>query len=285
MVLEVVSFEVRIMHTLMCVSDFPYSAPTVEFGGLIVGLLKSKVTLMTVRSPSATPELGDSVLGQAAEMLPVVPSKQLVCLGLAEDQILEELAREVYDLVVVGTSQRSKLEEFFLGMVTQRLVVQTDVSVLVVSHPRNQLKNILLATAGHDASDPTVKAGAKLAQLSGANLTLVHVTGAWPGMYAGLSRIEETLPELLQSDTPTSRHLRENIELFRSLGIESQLELRRGLPVEEIVAAANKHQYDLLVIGASKPKMFRQFFLDEVAPQIVNQAPCPVLVVRGQLDD
>jgi nucleotide-binding universal stress UspA family protein len=284
-VLEVVSFEVRIMLTLMCVSDFPYTTPTVEFGGLIVELLESQVTLMTVRSPSQPAQLGDSVLDQAVEMLPIMPSKQLVCQGSVEDQILEELQQDAYNLVVVGASQQSKIEELFFGLITQRLVAQTDVSVLVVSHPRSHLKNILLATAGHDASDPTVKAGAKLAQLSGAKLTLVHVTGAWPGMYAGLSRIEETLPKLLQSETPTARHLRENIDMLRSLGIEAQLELRHGLPAEEIVLAANKHKYDLLVIGASKIKMIRRLLLDEVAPQIVNQAPCPVLVVRGQLDD
>jgi nucleotide-binding universal stress UspA family protein len=273
------------MLTLMCVSDFPYTTPTVKFGGLIVELLDSQVALMTVRSSSQPPQIGNSVLDQAAEMLSILPSKQLVCHGSVEDQIMEELSHDEYDLVVIGASQQSKIEELFFGLITHRLVAQTDVSVLVVSEPRTHLKNILLATAGHDASDPTVKAGAKLAQLSGAKVTLVHVTGAWPGMYAGLSRIEETLPEMLQSDTPTARHLRENIEWLRSLGIESQLELRHGLPAEEIILTANKQKYDLLVIGASKIKMIRRLLLDEVAPQIVNQAPCPVLVVRGQLDD
>ena len=269
----------------MCVSDFPYASPTVQFGGLIVELLKSEVTLMTVRSPKEEPAVGDNILDQAEELLPVQPSERLVYQGLPEEQILKVLAVQNYNLVVVGSSQPSALGELLLGMMTRRLVTQANVSVLVVCHPRMQLKNILLASAGHEASDPTVIAGTRLAQLSGAKVTLLHVTGEWPGMYAGLSRMDERLPELLQSETPTSRHLRENISLLRSQGIEAQLELRRGVPVEEILRATRRFDPDLLVIGASRPKGLSRLWLDEVTPQIVDHAPHPVLVVRGQLGD
>jgi nucleotide-binding universal stress UspA family protein len=100
-------------------------------------------------------------------------------------------------------------------------------------------------------------------------------------MYTGLGTIEETLPELLQTDTPAARHLRWGAEILDQLGLRAELELRHGVAAEEILREALEGDYDLIVIGARYvASRLRGLLMGDVTRQIVDRAPCPTLVVR-----
>lgn len=272
------------MRALMCVSNLPYAASTIKFGGMVLAVLKAEVKLMTVRSVSEDPQIGETVLEQAAELLPVKPIAMSIRRGSPRDEIMKELKSQEYELVVVGTSGHQTLGDYFWGFIAKRLVAQTNISVLVVRDPNPQLRRLLIASAGQIESEPTVKVGVKLAKSAGAEVTLLHVTGAWPGMYTGLERIEETMSEFLQSDTPIVRNLKTNMDLLQAQGVEASLELRHGLPADEIIRSVKRTDFDLIVIGGSRHDVLNRFLLNEVALQIVDQAPRPVLIVQGKTE-
>jgi len=163
------------------------------------------------------------------------------------------------------------------------VITQARISVLVVRHPTQQLKRLLICTAGQQASATTVDAGARLAQATGARVTLLHVTAAVPSMYAGLTHIAESLPELLQTDTPVARNLRQQASQLEALGIDAQVELRHGVPAREILRTFDLCDFDLLVLGASDTRRRKRLLLDEVSLQVTTHAPRPVLLVRPGL--
>lgn len=57
--------------------------------------------------------------------------------------------------------------------------------------------------------------------------------------------------------------------------------VRHGRPASEIVGEAERFGADLLVVGARGHSMVERMFLGSVSSEVVDQAQCPVLVVRS----
>ena len=125
--------------------------------------------------------------------------------------------------------------------------------------------------------------GAAIGAQTGARVTLLHVTDYYPGMHAGMSQIDETLSELLQTDTPIAQHLIKSARLFRYKAIDAQIELRHGLPEEGILSATDTGNYDLLVIGKSAQGILNRIFRPEISHTLVDRVLCPILVIREPL--
>lgn len=268
------------MRTLLCVSNFPYATSTVEFGKLIINALQSKATVMSVRSESESPHVGESILNNACEVLDLTSASKLIRHGTPSVQILEELKEGNYDLVIMGAHDQTSFGELFLGSVSRRIVDQAPISVLIVRQPSLNLDKILVPIAGRKASNPTVQMSARLAKASNAKVTLLHVTSSIPIMYSGMDRLDENLSELLLTKSTIARNIRDFASMLRSIGIDAHIELRHGIPIDEILRALEKDNYALMVIGCSRYSRFNRLFTDEITLQVIDHAFCPVLVVK-----
>jgi nucleotide-binding universal stress UspA family protein len=271
------------MHTLLCISDFPYALKTISFTGPVIQALGSKVSVLTVRPQIEEEDLGKWVVDRACESLPTEPTACLIRRGIPIEEILKEIDSGEYDMVAVGTHETPRWGERFLGIFARRIVAQSNISALVIRNPHQEIEHILVATTGTESSKPVVDTGANLAEATGAKVTLLYVSDPVPSMYSGLERIEETLPEMLQSDTPLAKNLRDSAASLRARGINAHIEMRRGTPPEEIILAAQAVKYDLLVVGATGHQGLDRLLYHEVTLQIVDQAPLPVMVVRDEL--
>jgi nucleotide-binding universal stress UspA family protein len=105
-------------------------------------------------------------------------------------------------------------------------------------------------------------------------------------MYTGLEQIDETVEELLQTDTSYARYLRKGVEVFRRKEIESEVKIRRGIPLEEIVRETQLVNYDLVVIGSTHVNQgLKELLLGNLAVKIIDRVELPVLVVgRRELE-
>ncbi|MBD1824989.1 universal stress protein [Cyanobacteria bacterium FACHB-DQ100] len=66
----------------------------------------------------------------------------------------------------------------------------------------------------------------------------------------------------------------------RRLDCESAVEIVIGDPAEEIVRLAKIHNADLIVLGSRGLTGMKRILLGSVSSQIVEDAPCSVLVVK-----
>jgi nucleotide-binding universal stress UspA family protein len=64
-----------------------------------------------------------------------------------------------------------------------------------------------------------------------------------------------------------------------SAGIASEIVVRQGNPVSEILQQAEQMSADLLVIGTHGRSGFERLFLGSVTEKVLRKAPCPVLTV------
>lgn len=201
--------------------------------------------------------------------------------GDPAEQILREAEQGDYDLVVMGARGRSRLTRFLTGSVSFRVIEHANIPVLVVREARLQIRKILVATGAHlEQGGPAIRFGTRLARVLGAEQTLLHVTNMIPQMYTGLDEMDETLPELMQSDTQEAQSLREGVRIMEDRDVEGQIELRRGLVAEEIIRRAVQGDYDIIVIGSSVPVgPISQLLVGDVTRRVLDGTKRPVLVV------
>ena len=64
-------------------------------------------------------------------------------------------------------------------------------------------------------------------------------------------------------------------------GAEVKPLLRKGIPEDAIVEAANREEVDLIVMGTHGRHGAARLFLGSVAERVVATASCSVLTVRG----
>jgi nucleotide-binding universal stress UspA family protein len=271
------------MRILFCVSDFPYSEPMLQFGSLVARLLETQIDLITVRPKGEPAHIGSQILDEAQELLKMPVEKRIIQSGPAAKSILAEINSDRYHLVIIGARDKPTFEDLLLGSVARSIVSKSQISVIIVREPTHHLKRLLLCTPGPERSEHVIQAGIRLAEASQANVTLLYVTEASPQMYTGLKKLQENLEELLKRDTPLARHLRDTVARLRSQNIETLLELRHGLPAEEILTAVEQNDYDLLIIGGPAFRGLSQLLMDQVYMPIVDHSPRPVLVVRGDI--
>ena len=140
---------------------------------------------------------------------------------------------------------------------------------------------MLICTGGLEMGGTLIEVGAEFAKSFVSDATLFHVTANVPSMYTGLQTIEETLKELLETDTPVARHLRQGAETLAENHIDAELKLRHGSAVYEIVREIDLHNHDMIVIGASgADTMIKEWLFGNVAQDIVDAVGIPVLVVN-----
>ena len=143
-------------------------------------------------------------------------------------------------------------------------------------------RRILVATDFSEPAKAALDYGRSFARAYGARLCLLHVvddiatrTAELTGSFVSVDRVQQRMEadararlEALLDD--------EDREVLRP----ELVVLRSGAPAQTILAFADGHQTDLIVVGTHGRTGLSRLFMGSVAQHIVRMAPCPVLTVR-----
>jgi universal stress protein F len=69
------------------------------------------------------------------------------------------------------------------------------------------------------------------------------------------------------------------VELKEKTGVNAHIEIRSGAPAREILAAAEEHKADLIIVGSHVPD-FSNYFIGATADRVVRHSKISVLVDR-----
>ncbi|MBB4063516.1 universal stress protein [Gellertiella hungarica] len=101
-----------------------------------------------------------------------------------------------------------------------------------------------------------------------------------------LLNVVEDLPSYLAIDVPTGliegalKEAREKLTALKAkCASRAHIELRTGQPAREILAAAEEHSADLVIIASHRPDLSNYIF-GSTADRVVRHAACAVLVDR-----
>lgn len=270
------------MKMLICVSKLPYAEATLSFGGLIAAVEGADVTLLTVVDDEIKRPLAEEMLARAQMLLPIAQVETAVSFGSPVAAILKQAESGQYATIVIGGHILSGFLDRFAPSTMKKVATKAAANVLVVRENPAALDHILVCTAGREVDRPLIEKSASLAKEADAKVTLLFVSAPVPVMYTGLKTMDETLAELLKSDTLQARELKWSVQHFKDNSIDVKLKLRSGIITDEIHHEINEGSYALVIVGAqTENNLWSELLVGNITGDIVELSATSVFVVRS----
>lgn len=195
----------------------------------------------------------------------------VLAFGVAGVEIARLARQRGADLIVIGRHPRGPAHPLELGETADALVRRSDVPVLSVPPQVERLDSALFALDGTKRSSVVLDVGMRLAPVLGVHSARVVTVEAPDPDDAG------------DPAHPTGRSLQLGRSLERhrlaDAGSTVALSVRHGRVVEEVLAEAEEHAADLLVIGYRRGGPPRLVGPSEIARNLLYAAPTAVLTV------
>lgn len=171
---------------LICIGDRPRDEKALLFTRRLLQAYDLHPVLLHVVPRGSSVQEGERLLNSAQEII-ALETAELKCLeGVVRREIANELKRQDYDLVVVGTSLRHP--EARPSPLSQHLANSVQTSVLIIRNPPEELCQILICTGGHPESANAIEWGIHLAKETNDQVTILHVVSSPPAMYSEIGR-------------------------------------------------------------------------------------------------
>lgn len=254
------------LKSLIYAGDAPGGAAAAPFGMKLARLTNGPTMLLGVADRASDVALVRAQLDTLARQSPGGPNPRLttsVRQGSADEEIVLETQEGDYEVVVLGRAE----DQRELGDTARQVLEQANVPVLLVMQDREQIRRILICTAGGQPGKSDVRFGGRLARRTQARVTVYHVR----------------FPQATEADNArVEAHLRRAKRTLEGLGVSVETKIEDGRALERILAEAESGDYDLIVIGAPAPHLRSQPVWNDLATQIVGGTTRPVVVVPMQ---
>ncbi|WCM86759.1 universal stress protein [Acidovorax sp. NCPPB 3576] len=145
-------------------------------------------------------------------------------------------------------------------------------------------QRILIATDGSELSGKAVDHGLALAALSGAAVVVLKVVPRYPRSYfEGGSVVDKGDAKRIEAQwTAAAKALVDGIKTLGSAqGVAVKAVVTKSdLVAEAVIAAARKHQCDLIVMASHGRKGLQRLLLGSETQHVLTHSHIPVLVLR-----
>jgi nucleotide-binding universal stress UspA family protein len=272
------------MRILICSDGSEQAQRATRLGTAIAAGCGAEVTLLGIIE---TPETADAIYdslkrGQALLAEHKLKAEVVTRAGEPIAEIVRRTREQVYDLVVIGATQKGHHGRFWLSSKSYKLIKEIEPPVLSMVGEIATVKRILICSGGKDYIDAAVSLSGQMARALGASATLLHVMAQPPAMYAGWPRMEETAARVLNSNSELGVNLRREKSTLEGLSVRTEVRLRRGAVLEHILREIQEGSYELVVTGSALSRSLRTYILGDISREILNRANCAVLVVRSR---
>jgi universal stress protein E len=285
------------MKRLLCATDLlPKSECAIDRAGILASEMDADLSLLHVVSPTASERILEQSLQVAIARMksrarpPMWRSgptpNVLVRTGNPARLILDTVAEEKPDVLIVGPHQKRGVVDALEGTIAQKVLSARKCALLMVQRPaEGEYSNVLLALDLSADASGVVRAAESLLRNTDARATVVH---------ACESQYDVTLlPEHVASlvSHPHSSQHAAAIAIHDLLHKEStdsnryETAIVEGRPVPILQRAIEFHRPDLLILGTRGNGPLRRALLGSVANHLLKIVGCDVLVVpRGSVE-
>jgi nucleotide-binding universal stress UspA family protein len=199
-------------------------------------------------------------------------------------ELIVRTAQEIdVDLVLIGAGERTHKDTFAPGPIAQSVLERAEQAVLAVrpGTPQVEFKNILCAVDHSDVSVRALRNAIGLARAFKSHLTVLTVVAPmrWLSAAVETGRLAGAQNEHDQSWQDQFGRLLLSLE-FGDISWDS--DIRHGIPADEIIAAAQRHQADLLVMGSTGRSGLVRILLGSVTRRVLQRLPCSILTVKSE---
>lgn len=214
-----------------------------------------------------------------------VPFQVEIKTGQAE-HLVNQSAEPPGSMVVLGPLGRPPLRRFLLGRSFRQFMEDLLDPILYVSEARLPIRRLLVCMGGLEYSLHVFRQALTIARPLQAEITFLHVVEPVSLQYPLSHEVETHWQDLLTTETPHGRTLRQVIGETEQAGLSATVHLRHGQIVTEILAEIEKEGYDLVCMGSMfSAQGLRHLALPNITAEIAESTHCPILTVRVPEDE
>ncbi len=227
----------------------------------------AKVHLLHVGSKgesakTAARDYVDRIRGEQEQRFPSLDTTTLS--GKPATVIVRFSLLQAFDMIAMTTQGRSGLGRLVYGSTAEEVLRISPVPLLLV-RPRSEpsrCKTILVPLDGSHRSQSILPMAGDIASANGARLILFTVA-----------------PTELPASTASNNVVNAQ-EALNKRGVETELVVRRGKPVDEILKMAHSEAVDLIALSTHGRTGWERARMGSVAEEVLRNSPLPLLLQR-----
>jgi nucleotide-binding universal stress UspA family protein len=275
---------------LVATNGYKRTWPGIEYAAWLGKTMRVPVTLMGIIEEKQRPNIDDEIhpledfFSRAVELFEENKLKYLLEIreGHAED-IIPEKAREKDFLTILTPLGRPPLRRLLLRRSFHQLMAEIEGPILYVPSACIPPSHVLVCLGGLGYGITAESLGLEIATRVKSPVTLLHVVPPIEKEYPEARMVRENWEHLTDTDSLLGRTLQKGLNKARKAGLKSDLKIRQGNVIEEILAELKEEDYDLVCMGSLySAHGLRQMYGPNVTGEVAEEIGCPVLTVRFQ---
>ncbi len=231
----------------------------------------------------AAHEVLAELVQQAAEADVVAMGK--VTIGKSWIEIIKEVLKENYDLVMIGTRNKNRVSQILFGSTGMKLLRKCPCPVWVIRpDPTPEVYNILVASDFSDVSQRALDMAVNGAQMEEANIHLItaiedHLSRRMKQLGVSQEKIKKYRDNMLEK-AESDLHSQLTQTDHRTLTQPVQVHVVEGPADIVVLDAIDEYQIDLLVMGTVARGGITGMIIGNTAEQLLPQVPCSLLAIK-----
>ena len=245
--------------------------------------LPASMNIESANYSKAYDDIADGILDFAQTLIHdkgFTLGNKIKTVGSAVEAILEQLEKEKYDLILLGSHGKKGLQKW-LGSVSRQVISNTVIPVFI-SKKKTNAKKVILTVDGSEQAFNAITHANELLDLKGKEISLISI---------------KENPELLPMEATLDINWLENIEkqqkihatkainkaksILENFGIPVHNEaILTGNPAQKIIDFAEKEKADLIVMGARTRTDLSKLLLGSVSKRVLENTTSDVLIIH-----
>lgn len=245
--------------------------------------LPTSMNIDSINYSQAYENIADSVLNFAQNLIEekgFTLGNKIKSFGSAAEGILEQIQKEDYDLILLGSHGKKGIQKW-LGSVSRQVISNTLIPVFV-SKKKTEHKKILLTTDGSDYSLNAIKHAIKIFNLKNKEIHIISIkeNPEFLPMEANMDQnwldsIEKQQKIHATKAINSAKMILDNAQIQ----VESEIILT-GNPAQKIIEFCEKEKTDLIIMGARTKTDLSKLLLGSVSKRVLENVNCDVLIIH-----
>lgn len=273
---------------LVTTNGYSRTWPGIEYAAWLAGVIRVPVSLIGIIEQKQRPNIDEEihpledVFSRAVALFQKNDLEYRLELheGHAED-VIPRKAREKDFLTVLTPLGRPPLRRLLLGRSFHQLMADISGPILYVPTACIPPKHIIICLGGLGYGMTAEDLGLEIASRVKVPVTLLHVVPPIDLDYPESRTVRKNMDHLIDTDSLLGRTLRQAMDKAQKADLKTDLKIRQGNVIEEILAEVKSGDYDLVCMGSQySGHGLRQFYAPNVTAEVAEVIGCPVLTVR-----
>ncbi len=211
--------------------------------------------------------------------------------GNAAEHILNQLAKEDYRLVIIGSRKKDILSKW-LGSTSRKIAEKSHVPVFIARMKREsaaecKYKRVLFAVDGTENSYNSIKKALDIFNFKNTEVEVLTVKKGKEGLPAELVADKNWLDVILKKEDELAAEI---IERACDICEKNWIKVKartvlEGFPVEQILMYTEKNEKDLVIMGSHGREGLSSFLLGSVSRGVLENTLCPVVIIPTKSPD